>query len=141
MLRSTLAAAALLCLAGLPAEAAPPDHTPAPAPFRKMSQLVKLPDFVPGMGTLYVDPSTLPAGPCWALGCGVGLYLAGNAAFRHALRIGTQRYRLAAAAVAVAASVVGVTLSVAAEIALLTVIVAAALALERRAAAPATVDA
>jgi len=84
---------------------------------------------------------TLPAGPCWALGCGVGLYLAGNAAFRHALRIGTQRYRLAAAAVAVAASMVGVTLSVAAEIALLTVIVAAALALERRAAAPDTVEA
>jgi len=84
---------------------------------------------------------TLPAGPCWALGCGVGLYLAGNAAFRHALRIGTQRYRLAAAAVAVAASMVGVTLSVAAEIVLLTVIVAAALALERKAAAPDTVDA
>ena len=78
---------------------------------------------------------TLPAGPCWALGCGVGLYLAGNAAFRHALRIGTQRYRLAAAAVAVAASAVGVTLSVAAEIALLTVIVAIALVLEIRAAA------
>jgi len=84
---------------------------------------------------------TLPAGPCWALGCGVGLYLAGNAAFGHAMRIGTQRYRLAAAAVAVAASMVGVTLSVAAEIALLTVIVAAALALERKAAAPDTVDA
>lgn len=78
---------------------------------------------------------TLPAGPCWALGCGVGLYLAGNAAFRHALRIGTQRYRLAAAAVAVAASAVGVMLSVAAEIALLTVIVAVSLVLELRAAA------
>jgi hypothetical protein len=71
----------------------------------------------------------------------VGLYLAGHAAFRHALRIGTQRYRLAAAAVAVAASMVGVTLSVAAEIVLLTVIVAAALALERKAAAPDTVEA
>ena len=84
---------------------------------------------------------TLPAGPCWALGCGVGLYLAGNAAFRHALRIGTQRYRLGAAAVAVAASAVGVTLSVAAEIALLIIIVAAALALERKAAVTDTVDA
>ena len=30
--------------------------------------------------------STLPAGPCVALGCGVGLFLAGQAAFRHALR-------------------------------------------------------
>ncbi len=28
-----------------------------------MSELVKLPDFLPGMGTLYVDPKTLPAGP------------------------------------------------------------------------------
>jgi hypothetical protein len=63
MLRSTLAAAALLCLFGLPVEAAPPDKAPPPAPFRKVSELVKLPDFLPGMGTLYVDPKTLPAGP------------------------------------------------------------------------------
>ena len=47
-----LAAAAMLCLAGLPVEAAPPDHAPPPAPFRKVSELVKLPDFLPGMGTL-----------------------------------------------------------------------------------------
>jgi low temperature requirement protein LtrA len=76
---------------------------------------------------------TLPAGPCWALGCGVALFLAGSAAFRHALRIGVQRYRLGAAVVSLAAPAVGVTLSVAAEIALLTVIVAVAIALERRA--------
>ncbi len=31
--------------------------------YRKVSTLVKLPDFLPGMGTLYVVPSTLPAGP------------------------------------------------------------------------------
>lgn len=36
---------------------------PPPAPFKKVSTLVKLPDFVPGLGTLYVDPATLPAGP------------------------------------------------------------------------------
>ena len=41
--------------------------------------------------------STLPAGPCVAMGCGVALFLAGSAAFRHALRIGPERYRLAAA--------------------------------------------
>jgi low temperature requirement protein LtrA len=76
---------------------------------------------------------TLPAGPCWALGCGVALFLAGTAAFRHALRIGVQRYRLGAAAVALAAPAVGVALSVAAEMILLTVIVAVAIALERRA--------
>ena len=73
--------------------------------------------------------STLPAGPCVAMGCGVALFLAGSAAFRHALRIGPGRYRLTAAAVALAASWVGVTLSVAAEMAVLTLIVAAALAL------------
>ena len=28
-----------------------------------MSELVKLPDFLPGLGTLYVNPSTLPEGP------------------------------------------------------------------------------
>jgi len=84
--------------------------------------------------------STLPAGPCWAMGCGVALFLIGSAAFRHALRIGTQRYRLGAAAVAVAASAVGLSLSVAAEMVLLIVIVAAALALERRT-APDTVEA
>jgi hypothetical protein len=31
--------------------------------YKKVSSLVKLPDFLPGMGTLYVVPSTLPAGP------------------------------------------------------------------------------
>lgn len=36
---------------------------PPPAPYKKVSALVKLPDFLPGLGTLYVDPSTLPAGP------------------------------------------------------------------------------
>jgi len=84
--------------------------------------------------------STLPAGPCVAMGCGVALFLAGSAAFRHALRIGPGRYRLTAAVVALAASWVGVTLSVAAEMAVLTVIVAAALAVESRAAVD-TVDA
>ena len=31
--------------------------------FQKVSALVALPDYLPGMGTLYVDPKTLPAGP------------------------------------------------------------------------------
>jgi low temperature requirement protein LtrA len=84
--------------------------------------------------------STLPAGPCVAMGCGVALFLAGSAAFRHALRIGPGRYRLTAAALALAASWVGVSLSVAAEMAVLTVIVAAALAVESRATVD-TVDA
>ena len=34
-----------------------------PAGYQKVSALVKLPDFLPGLGTLYVQPATLPAGP------------------------------------------------------------------------------
>jgi len=75
------------------------------------------------------------------MGCGVALFLAGSAAFRHALRIGPERYRLGAAALALAASAVGVALSVAAEMALLTLIVAAALAIEQREAVPDSVEA
>jgi hypothetical protein len=37
---------------------APPDGE-----YKKVSTLVALPDFLPGLGTLYVDPVTLPAGP------------------------------------------------------------------------------
>lgn len=31
--------------------------------FQKVSDLVELPEFLPGLGVLYVDPGTLPAGP------------------------------------------------------------------------------
>jgi low temperature requirement protein LtrA len=78
--------------------------------------------------------STLPYPACLALAGGVALYLAGDVAFRHALRIDGQRYRGAAAVAALAVSWVGVWLSVAAEIALLAAIVAAALVMEGRAA-------
>jgi len=37
---------------------APPDGA-----YKKVSTLVQLPDFLPGLGTLYADPATLPAGP------------------------------------------------------------------------------
>lgn len=36
---------------------------PPAAPFAQVSTLVPLPDFLPGLGALYVDPTTLPAGP------------------------------------------------------------------------------
>ncbi len=36
---------------------------PPPDPYKKVGSLVPLPDFIPGLGSLYVDPSTLPAGP------------------------------------------------------------------------------
>jgi low temperature requirement protein LtrA len=77
--------------------------------------------------------ATLHYPPCLALAGGVALFLAGDVAFRHALRIGVQRYRGTAAVVALTTTVVGVTISVAAEIALLTLIVAAALVVERKA--------
>jgi hypothetical protein len=38
-------------------------YEPPSSAYKKVSTLVPLPDFVPGLGTLYVDPATLPAGP------------------------------------------------------------------------------
>jgi len=70
--------------------------------------------------------ATLPYPACLALGGGVALYLAGDAAFRRVLRIGGQRSRILAAAASLAVTAVGVTISVAAEIALLALIVAIA---------------
>jgi len=36
---------------------------PPEAPYQRVSDLVPLPAFIPGMGELFVDPATLPAGP------------------------------------------------------------------------------
>ncbi len=36
---------------------------PPPAPYKPVSSLVALPNFIPGLGTLYVVPATLPEGP------------------------------------------------------------------------------
>lgn len=54
-----------LCLAvtGSAFAAESVSKAPPPAPFEKVSKLVKLPDFLPNLGELYVDPKTLPAGP------------------------------------------------------------------------------
>jgi hypothetical protein len=64
MIRNVLTGVMLLIFTAIPATAA--EHVskePPAAPYQKVSKLVKLPDFLPGMGTLYVDPKTLPAGP------------------------------------------------------------------------------
>ncbi len=46
------------------ARAKKPNVTTAPpADFKEVSSLVNLPSFVPGLGMLYVNPSTLPVGP------------------------------------------------------------------------------
>lgn len=37
--------------------------TEAPDGFKKVSELTELPEFMPGMGELWVDPDTLPVGP------------------------------------------------------------------------------
>ncbi|MBZ6076222.1 DUF5602 domain-containing protein [Microvirga puerhi] len=62
-LRFATAAAAFAALT-LPAFAADQvEKAPPSGPYKKVSELVKLPDFLPGLGQLYVDPKTLPAGP------------------------------------------------------------------------------
>ena len=50
-------------LVTLPASAASVLNEPPDAPYEKMSTLFKFPAFAPGLGTLYVDPKTLPVGP------------------------------------------------------------------------------
>ena len=37
--------------------------SPPDAPYQAVSELVPLPEFLPGLGQLFVDPATLPAGP------------------------------------------------------------------------------
>ncbi|MEQ9618382.1 MAG: hypothetical protein RIG61_04325 [Deltaproteobacteria bacterium] len=39
------------------------EKAPPGGNYKKVSSLVELPDFIPGLGVLYVDPGTLPAGP------------------------------------------------------------------------------
>lgn len=56
-----LTAAAGFLLAADPARAQ--QTAPPGGAFQKVSELVELPEFLPGMGVLYVDPGTLPAGP------------------------------------------------------------------------------
>src|ERR1044071_7898051 len=46
-----------------PHTAAAQRTAPPGGAYQKVSALVPLPDFVPGLGTLYVAPATLPAGP------------------------------------------------------------------------------
>ena len=63
MIRKTIIAAGIVSLFAMPALAQGVEHAPPGGTYKKVSELVKLPDFLPGLGTLYVDPKTLPAGP------------------------------------------------------------------------------
>ena len=62
---ATAAATCVFSLASVNAFAS--DNTlitaPPAEPYKAVSTLVTLPDFIPGLGQLFVDPETLPAGP------------------------------------------------------------------------------
>jgi Hypothetical protein TTHB210 len=60
LLFTTLAFAAAL---GVATPAAAQETAPPGGSYQRVSELVTLPDFIPGLGQLYVDPATLPAGP------------------------------------------------------------------------------
>ncbi len=64
-MKKALALALTLAVAGsLPVFAADQVLTAPPSgAYKQVSKLVKLPDFLPGLGQLYVDPAKLPAGP------------------------------------------------------------------------------
>jgi hypothetical protein len=60
---SVAMAVALFMLAGCVQAGEVNMTAPPTGDYKKVSGLVALPDFIPGMGTLYVDPKTLPMGP------------------------------------------------------------------------------
>ena len=62
-MRTTIAALGILALTAAPVLAQNVASAPPGGAYKKVSTLVKLPDFLPGLGTLYVNPATLPAGP------------------------------------------------------------------------------
>jgi hypothetical protein len=64
MRKSLLSAAAIAVFAITGAACAgQPAKAPPGGDYQKVSELVTLPEFLPGLGTLYVQPATLPAGP------------------------------------------------------------------------------
>lgn len=60
-LAATILALTLITFSVQAAEAQ--SHAPPAGDFQKVSELVELPEFIPGLGVLWVDPGTLPAGP------------------------------------------------------------------------------
>ena len=63
MLKKLLLSGALSLSLAVPALAQDLTKSPPGNGYEKVSSLVKLPDFLPGMGQLFVKPETLPAGP------------------------------------------------------------------------------
>jgi hypothetical protein len=62
-MKRTLGVLLALGLAAATTPALAQETAPPGGAYQKVSELVALPDFVPGLGQLYVDPATLPAGP------------------------------------------------------------------------------
>ena len=63
-MKIALATFALTAVFSLPSFATDQvEKAPPTGAYKKVSELVKLPEFLPGLGQLYVDPKTLPAGP------------------------------------------------------------------------------
>ena len=60
---ASIAALSALAITPALAQNAAEVSYPPEAPYQKVSDLVALPDFLPGMGELFVSPDTLPAGP------------------------------------------------------------------------------
>jgi low temperature requirement protein LtrA len=75
---------------------------------------------------------TLPVGPSLALAGGVTLFLAGDVAFRRALRIGPSAFRSVTAVLMLATAAAGVAVAIEVELAAQVLLLAAALAAERR---------
>jgi hypothetical protein len=64
LMLSRFAVVAIAAAFAIPALAADQvEKAPPTGAYKKVSELVKIPDFLPGLGQLYVDPKTLPAGP------------------------------------------------------------------------------
>lgn len=54
---------AMMAYSGVEADLRAQATAPPGGDFQKVSELVELPEFLPGLGILYVEPATLPAGP------------------------------------------------------------------------------
>lgn len=61
MLAAILASASISATVAMAENAAPTE--PPSGEYKKVSKLVPLPEFIPGLGSLYVDPASLPVGP------------------------------------------------------------------------------
>ncbi len=66
MKSSVLALVTTIALTSVPALAHDEEalkSAPPGEPYVQVSDVLPLPEFIPGLGTLFVDPETLPAGP------------------------------------------------------------------------------